>query len=73
MLRVPDQFDSITAAIQAARPEDQIQVSAGHYMESIELVDAVVDILGNGNMQVCCVRVCVCVWREVGMFQCVCE
>jgi len=35
-------------------------------MESLELVDAVVDILGNGNMHVCqvcvrvCARVCVC-------------
>jgi len=65
VLRVPDEFHSITAAIQIARPEDQIQVSAGHYMESLQLVDAVVDILGHGNMQVCQVCVCVCV--------CVCQ
>ena len=76
---MPDQFHSITAAIQTARPEDQILVSAGHYMESLELVDAVVDILGNGNMHVCqvcvrvCVRVCVCGRRWACLGVCVSE
>ena len=63
VLRVPEDFDTISAAIQISRPEDRISVSAGHYMETLDVCDAVIEIVGNGNMQVSvyvCVCVCVC-------------
>ena len=64
VLRVPEDFDTISAAIQISRPEDRISVSAGHYMETLDVCDAVIEIVGNGNMQVSvyvCVCLCVCV------------
>ena len=30
----------------------QVSVSAGHYMEALQVCDGVVEIVGNGNMQV---------------------
>lgn len=48
---MPEDYDSILGAIHSARPDDQISVSAGHYMEAIEVRDKVIDLVGNGNMQ----------------------
>ena len=51
VLRVPEAYDSIKAAMQAAGPDDQISVSAGHYMESLEIREGTLDLVGDGNMQ----------------------
>ena len=51
VLRVPEAYDSINAAMQAAGPDDQISVSAGHYIESLEVREGTLDLVGDGNMQ----------------------
>mmetsp|Transcript_32605 Transcript_32605/g.75882 ORF Transcript_32605/g.75882 Transcript_32605/m.75882 type:complete len:683 (-) Transcript_32605:110-2158(-) len=51
VLRVPAQFPTISDALRAAPADCKIMVSAGHYRETIVLKDAVVEILGDGNMQ----------------------
>jgi len=49
----PAHFKTISEALQAAgRAQDcQVMVAPGHYRETIALKDAVVEIVGEGNMQ----------------------
>ena len=44
---VPDDFETIQAAIDASSDEDEIRVSAGRYEEILTIINLDVDIIGN--------------------------